>query len=301
MPSPVICVLDTETTGLDPANDAIVEFAACVVQMTDGAWAPSEVFSRFVHPGMPIPPESSAIHHIVDVDVADAAPWPMSLTRLGSGSRAVALRRLCLLLITHHSTADFWARLRRSIPRSPGYVPSDWPIICCRAYRPTAIKRFGIGSSSRLSSPWPLHVADAPTLIAPRATRLSRLASCATSSGWRGPAFPRSAGCANWPNTRRPPTSSSACRLASTRGRLSRIYQRTISTGSSARRRTRTSFLPLRTGGNCMPRLVRKPFKPPGKTRRFPIPPNRRHQDRRRREERRPPRAWEDCGSTTPP
>ena len=31
-----------------------------------------------------------------------------------------------------------------------------------------------------------------------------------------------------------------------------------------------------------------------GKTRRFPIPPNRRHQDRRRREDRRPPLTWED-------
>jgi hypothetical protein len=31
-----------------------------------------------------------------------------------------------------------------------------------------------------------------------------------------------------------------------------------------------------------------------GKTRRFPIPPNRRHQDRRRREERRAPKTWED-------
>ena len=83
MPSPVICVLDTETTGLDPANGAVVEFAACVVQMTDGAWAPSEVFSRFVHPGMPIPPESSAIHHIVDADVADAAPLAHVLDAFG--------------------------------------------------------------------------------------------------------------------------------------------------------------------------------------------------------------------------
>lgn len=83
MPYPVICVLDTETTGLDPTSGAVVEFAACIMQTKDGVWAPSEVFSRFVHPGMPIPPESSAIHHIVDADVVDAAPLAHVLDTFG--------------------------------------------------------------------------------------------------------------------------------------------------------------------------------------------------------------------------
>ncbi len=83
MPSPVICVLDTETTGLDPTVGAVVEFAVCAVALRDGAWVPTEVFSRFVHPGMPIPPESSAIHHIVDADVADAAPLAHVLDAFG--------------------------------------------------------------------------------------------------------------------------------------------------------------------------------------------------------------------------
>lgn len=38
---------------------------------------------------------------------------------------------------------------------------------------------------------------------------------------------------------------------------------------------------------------VKRKIPPPlGKTRRFALPPNRRHQDRRRREERRPPLAF---------
>ena len=295
MPSPVICVLDTETTGLDPANGAVVEFAACVVQMTDGAWAPSEVFSRFVHPGMPIPPESSAIHHIVDADVADAAPLAHVLDAFGLW---LASRGMTPALFAAHNAPFDRGFLG---PLAQKYPEVSW--LCTQrlahhllpglpSYSNQAL-RYRLQLAPQFA--WPLHVADAPTLIAPRATRLSRRASCATSSGWRGPAFPRSADCGNWPNMRRPPTSSSAYRLASTRERPSRTFPRTISTGSGARRRTRTSFLPLRTGVNRMPRLVRKPFKPLGKTRRFPIPPNRRHQDRRRREERRPPRDLVDC------
>ncbi|MHB8252211.1 MAG: putative quorum-sensing-regulated virulence factor [Acidiferrobacter sp.] len=74
MSSPVILVIDTETTGFDPKAGAVVEFAACVVTPTEQGWAPIEAFSRLVHPGQPIPPESSAIHHIIDAHVADAPP-----------------------------------------------------------------------------------------------------------------------------------------------------------------------------------------------------------------------------------
>lgn len=92
MPSPVLCVLDTETTGLEPAHGAVVEFAACIVHLDGHTWTPSEVFSRFVHPGMPIPPESSAIHHIVDDDVADAPPLAHVLDAFGLwlASRGIA-------------------------------------------------------------------------------------------------------------------------------------------------------------------------------------------------------------------
>lgn len=55
-------VIDVETTGLDKQNDRIVEVA--VVGKT--------VFDLLVNPGIPIPVETSGVHHITDRDVAKA-------------------------------------------------------------------------------------------------------------------------------------------------------------------------------------------------------------------------------------
>jgi exodeoxyribonuclease X len=60
--------IDTETTGIDPDADAIVEIA--LVRFTLGG--PSRVFHSLVNPGFPIPPAASAVHHITDEDVANA-------------------------------------------------------------------------------------------------------------------------------------------------------------------------------------------------------------------------------------
>lgn len=56
---------DTETTGTNPRSDRIIEIA-CVKVHPDGR---SETWQRRVHPGVPIPPGSTAIHGISDVDV----------------------------------------------------------------------------------------------------------------------------------------------------------------------------------------------------------------------------------------
>ena len=63
-------VLDTETTGLIPETDRVVELAAHSVDLATGAVTP--VFDQLINPGRPIPPEASAIHHLVDRDVAGA-------------------------------------------------------------------------------------------------------------------------------------------------------------------------------------------------------------------------------------
>jgi exodeoxyribonuclease X len=65
-----IRVIDLETTGLLPA-DGVVEIAA--VDLIDGEVG--SVASRLCHPGVPIPPALSAIHHIIDEDVADCPAW----------------------------------------------------------------------------------------------------------------------------------------------------------------------------------------------------------------------------------
>jgi DNA polymerase III epsilon subunit family exonuclease len=60
-----IVVIDTETTGKDPLQDALVEFAA--IRYING----HEVarMHTLINPGRPIPPTASAIHGLVDSDV----------------------------------------------------------------------------------------------------------------------------------------------------------------------------------------------------------------------------------------
>ncbi len=71
-------VIDTETTGLDPAKARIVEIAA--VPLKSGKLDEKAALRQLVHPGLPIPPTATEIHHIDDAMVADApgfaAVWP---------------------------------------------------------------------------------------------------------------------------------------------------------------------------------------------------------------------------------
>ena len=59
--------IDTETTGFSP-NDVVIEVG--VVDL-----AGQTLFESFVKPPIPIPPDSTAIHHITDAMVADAPGW----------------------------------------------------------------------------------------------------------------------------------------------------------------------------------------------------------------------------------
>src|SRR5690606_20142141 len=63
-----IAFFDLETTGVDPAKDRIVEIAVIKLEPNGNR---SNWIKR-INPGIPIPPESSAIHGIYDADVADA-------------------------------------------------------------------------------------------------------------------------------------------------------------------------------------------------------------------------------------
>jgi len=63
-----LAFFDLETTGTNVTSDRIVEIGI-VKLMPNGDRV---IFSKRVHPGMPIPQESSAIHGIYDADVSDA-------------------------------------------------------------------------------------------------------------------------------------------------------------------------------------------------------------------------------------
>lgn len=63
-----IVFFDLETTGIDVTNDHIVEISLIKV-MPSGEEIEK---TRRINPGVKIPPEATAVHHITDEDVADA-------------------------------------------------------------------------------------------------------------------------------------------------------------------------------------------------------------------------------------
>jgi CBS domain-containing protein len=71
-------VIDTETTGLDPAKARIVEIGA--VPLVAGNLDEKAARRWLIHPGQPIPAVATQIHHIDDAAVASAPPfaaaWP---------------------------------------------------------------------------------------------------------------------------------------------------------------------------------------------------------------------------------
>jgi DNA polymerase-3 subunit epsilon/CBS domain-containing protein len=73
-----LAALDTETTGLDPADDRIVAIGA--VRLHGARLYASCTLDLLVQPGRPIPPAATAVHGIDDAMVADApglaAVWP---------------------------------------------------------------------------------------------------------------------------------------------------------------------------------------------------------------------------------
>jgi CBS domain-containing protein len=66
-------VLDTETTGLDPAKANLIEIGA--VRLRAGKIDEAGGYRRLVRPPQPVPVQSTAIHGIDDAALADAPPF----------------------------------------------------------------------------------------------------------------------------------------------------------------------------------------------------------------------------------
>jgi len=115
-----LAAIDFETTGTDVATARIVQVGVAV---TRGELVHS--WQEYVNPGIPIPPEATAIHGITDAMVADAKPWgPVLLCQLAvmlEGVRAITgynVRRydLPLLDAEHNRTCGALAKPWQGIP-----------------------------------------------------------------------------------------------------------------------------------------------------------------------------------------
>jgi len=75
-----LVVLDLETTGTRPNVDRIVEISTLKL-LPDGS---NEIKTRRVNPGIPIPPDATAVHGITDADVAEEATFRKIARRFAS-------------------------------------------------------------------------------------------------------------------------------------------------------------------------------------------------------------------------
>lgn len=110
-------VFDSETTGLNPEKDRVVQLGG--VRVVNGKIVRGEEFDRLVHPGMPIPPGSTKVHGISDAMVADADPFAVVC-------RAFHVFARDAVMIAHNAPFDM-AFLQKETPKSG--VSFDHPVL----------------------------------------------------------------------------------------------------------------------------------------------------------------------------
>lgn len=96
----LIRVVDLETTGFEPPA-GICEIGFCDLVKDGEGWFVGMPGSLLVDPGHPIPPETSAVHHIVDADVVSAPVFEeAALSTFFDEERMQAER---LVLVAHNA------------------------------------------------------------------------------------------------------------------------------------------------------------------------------------------------------
>jgi DNA polymerase-3 subunit epsilon len=109
-------VVDTETTGTDPAVDKVIELAVVVFEYCHATGIVGRVLGSYdglEDPGLPIPPSSTAIHGITDAMVAGKKIDDVAVAQLLDGVGIV---------IAHNAGFD-----RKFLePRLPVFAPLPW-------------------------------------------------------------------------------------------------------------------------------------------------------------------------------
>ena len=128
-----VAILDTETTGTDPAKDKIIELGIVLVEVspeTGQAFRVLQTFDQLEDPGVPIPPESIAIHHISDEMVSGKTIDDDTVDQIMSGVS---------LVIAHNAAFD------------RPFVEKRFPVFCDKAwacsFREVPWSAEGIGSA----------------------------------------------------------------------------------------------------------------------------------------------------------
>jgi len=119
-----VTILDLETTGTDPETAQIVELATLDVGVDCSAQPVGTTMGYLrgqrINPGVSIPPEASAVHHIVNADVADA-PKIEDFVPYGCGEGLGAVD-----IIAGHNVAHYDLPIIR---RLKGWPPEGVPIL----------------------------------------------------------------------------------------------------------------------------------------------------------------------------
>lgn len=121
-------VLDFESTGLPDNPDATLCEAGFVdLDLTDQTFPLGRTWSTLINPGCPIPPETMAVHHITDSDVADAPTIRQALDAIDAGMGAADV------YVAHHADfekhfygrdvlwIDTWKCALRAWPEAPAH------------------------------------------------------------------------------------------------------------------------------------------------------------------------------------
>lgn len=116
-----VIVFDTETTGRE-YDARIVEIAAARVRLADGLV--ESMWSQLVNPGVAIPREATAVHHITDAMVR---AMPSAAEVLPVFLRACVNRGLPL--VAHNAVFDL-ARVRFDAQRCDVVLPGTVPVHC---------------------------------------------------------------------------------------------------------------------------------------------------------------------------